>query len=565
MTESASPITPAADIPPWAAGTQARAHELFPTLNDDEMEIVSSYGETRRYEPGEMLWNAGDRDSGFHLVVDGRLRVLRGGEGELVAEHGRGAYTGETVTMSGASARVAGQAATALETIFLDAEQIRRLIATEADLGEKILLSFILRRMRMIAENLGDVTLVADTDTPDGNALHTFLSRNGVPFEVIDSFQEPQRAAHLLAKHGIEGTEQPVVICNDDVLVAPCNRLVAEALGITQPLNCSDVFDVAVVGAGPGGLAAAVYAASEGLRVLVVESVAPGGQAGSSSKIENYLGFPTGISGQALAGRGYLQAQKFGASIAIAREIQSLEPGDKVHRLHLDNNDSVAARVIVVATGAIYRRPPVENLDSFGGVHYGASHVEGQLCMGLDVAVVGGGNSAGQAAVYLSARASHVHILIRGKDLTHSMSDYLIQRINKIPNITVHPYREVQRAEGDGRLERLQLKDSRSGELSSMAVGHLFIFIGAQPGSDFLGDSVALDAKGFVLTGDSLDDELLKSTGWAEERRPHFYETSCPRVFAVGDVRSGSVKRVASAVGEGSVCVQSIHQLLADA
>ncbi|MFK7957997.1 MAG: FAD-dependent oxidoreductase [Lysobacterales bacterium] len=568
MSESSSALTPAADIPPWAAGTEARDHELFPELNDAEIALIEPYGETRNYVRGAVVWQAGERDAGFHLVLTGQLLVIRAGDHDeqQVAEHGRGGFAGETATLSGGGAVVKGVAGSDLETLAVSTENIRRLIATEAELGEKILLSFILRRMRMIAMNLGSVTLLADTDTPAGSSLHTFLSRNGVPFEAVDVRKDAKRAVQIAAKQGIELGTDPVVICDQQVLVNPCNRVLAESLGMTQPLNCSDTFDVAVLGAGPGGLASAVYAASEGLSVLVIESVAPGGQAGSSSKIENYLGFPTGISGQALAGRAYLQAQKFGARIAVARQIQSLECGDALHRLHLDNNDCVAAKVVVVATGAVYRQPPIKNLEHFGGVHYGASHVEAQLCTGQDVAIVGGGNSAGQAAVYLAGRASHVHILIRSKSLVHSMSDYLIQRIEKLPNVTLHPYREVVRALEDdkspGRLNTLELKDSQSGELSSLKASHIFIFIGALPGSDFLDNHFALDNKGFIVTGNDLDSEQLEQSGWDHERRPHTFETSCPRVFAVGDVRSGSVKRVASAVGEGSVCVQYIHRLL---
>ncbi|MEO0998074.1 MAG: FAD-dependent oxidoreductase, partial [Pseudomonadota bacterium] len=317
--------------------------------------------------------------------------------------------------------------------------------------------------------------------------------------------------------------------------------------------------------AGPAGLAAAVYAASEGLEVIVVEGIAPGGQAGSSSKIENYLGFPTGISGQALAGRAYLQAQKFGAMMAMARQVEALIPGEPYHSLTLDGGDAVRARAVVIATGAVYRRPPIAELERFAGVHYGASHVEGEICRGRDVAIIGGGNSAGQAAVYLSRRARHVHVLVRGSGLGHSMSDYLIRRIDQIANIELHTHREVSGILGDGgRIDGLELLHNDTGEHSRLAVSQLFIFIGAVPGTAFAEGRVVLNDRGFVLTGDRLGERHLTASGWPLKRRPYLLETSVPRIFSAGDVRSDSIKRVASAVGEGSVCIQFIHRVLSD-
>ncbi|HSF47023.1 MAG TPA: FAD-dependent oxidoreductase, partial [Burkholderiales bacterium] len=324
-------------------------------------------------------------------------------------------------------------------------------------------------------------------------------------------------------------------------------------------------FDVAIVGAGPAGLAAAVYAASEGLSAVMIESCAVGGQAGTSSKIENYLGFPTGISGQALVGRAHIQAVKFGAEVAVAREVTRLHCGDPFHTLELDIAQRIRARSIVIASGAIYRQPPIEGLATFdgSGVHYGASYIEGQFCRGKDIAIVGGGNSAGQAAVYLSDHARKVSILVRGEGLAESMSNYLIRRIDRAENIELLPCTEVERIEGGERISALVIRDVRNGETRRLEASHLFIFIGAQPATRFAVDDLILDDKGFVKTGDALSVDELESAGWRLARRPYLLETSCPRVFAAGDVRAGSVKRVASAVGEGSICVQLIHQALA--
>lgn len=538
-------------------------HELDPALSDAELELLLTYGEVKTFQTGDSVWLAGEV-SDFFAVLDGELEVYHEAEGgdEVFITHGPGHYPGEVITMSGGRALVSGRAASSLKTIRVSPQDLRRLISTEADLGEKILHSFILRRMRMIAENLGNVRLVGRTETVAAGKLQSFLSRSGVPYEVVHPDQQADVTADLLHRHELTENELPVIISNNNVLIQPTYRELAEKLGFTAEFDCGVTYDVAVIGSGPAGLASAVYAASEGLSVLVLESCAVGGQAGSSSKIENYLGFPTGISGQALTGRGYLQAQKFGAAVAVARELVGFEAGNPLHKLRVDGGDIVYARSVVVATGAIYRQPVLDRLDEVGGVHYGASHVEGQLCHGRDVAIVGGGNSAGQAAVYLASRAKTVHILIRGESLAASMSDYLIQRIQSLPNVHLHPHTEVTRIDGVDSIESLQVTERRTEARSQLDVSHLFVFIGALPGTGFVGDEFALDNRGFILTGGALDDETLAKAAWPHERRPYLLETSCPRVFAVGDVRSGSVKRVASAVGEGSVCVQFIHSVL---
>ncbi len=557
--------TNADTVPPWAAGAAERMHELDPELVDEEIEILREYGRECSYGDGEIIWQAGDRGP-FVLVLEGGIDVVRpGGDDEqVIISHGPRHYVGEIVTMSGGRALVTGRAVGDLRALMVESNDLRRLIATESELGEKLLHSFILRRMRMVAERLSDVTLIGRTETPKAAELRSFLSRNGIPFESLHPDTDADAVKRSLARHALGEDALPLVVYNGNPLVAPSNRELAEALGFTAEIDCGTTYDVAVVGSGPAGLAAAVYAASEGLSVIVLENCAPGGQAGSSSKIENYMGFPTGISGQALMGRAYLQAQKFGAQIGVARELLSFECGDPLHKLKIDGNDTLYARAVVIASGAVYRQPAIERLEDFGGVHYGASYVEGEMCHGQDVAIIGGGNSAGQAAVYLSKRARQVHILIRGAGLAASMSDYLIKRIDHIPNIELHTHSEVEEIVGDTAIESLSVRDNQSNETRSLEASHLFIFIGAQPGTVFLGDEIALDERGFVLTGDKLDGNVLQAYGWPLERSPYLLETSCPRVFAAGDVRSGSVKRVASAVGEGSVSVQFIHQVLAD-
>jgi thioredoxin reductase (NADPH) len=552
--------------PPWAAGTENRQHELNPELTEDEIDIVRRYGEEREIADGTPLWNIGDRKRGFFLVLEGELEIFRrtaSGE-HVIITFGRGHYGGETATLSGNGALLAGRAKGHTRVLAVSTEKLRELIALEATLGETILLSFILRRMRMIAEQLGGVTLVGSSSERDTARIRTFLTRNAVPHEFVDADRGAAVEARVQSLHAA-AIKLPLLICDERRLANPSNREIAECLGFAAELSEDAEFDVAIVGAGPAGLAAAVYAASEGLSVVIIESCAVGGQAGTSSKIENYLGFPTGISGQALAGRAYIQAEKFGAEIAVAREVTKLYCGDPFHTLELDGADRIKARSIVVASGAIYRRPPIEGLQTFdgGGVHYGASYIEGQFCHGKDIAIVGGGNSAGQAAVYLSEHARKVSILVRGDGLTESMSNYLIRRIDNAENIELLPYTEVERIEGDG-IRTLVIRDVRNGETRRLEASHLFIFIGAQPATRFAADDLVLDDKGFVKTGDVLSIGELRSAGWRLTRRPYLLETSCPRVFAAGDVRAGSIKRVASAVGEGSICVQFIHQTLAE-
>lgn len=553
------------DVPPWAAGTQNRMHELDPELTEAQIEVVRGYGEAVSFADGAWLWEAGERAAGFFLVLSGAVEVVnRHGDAEdIIITHGRGHYGGEIATMTGRGAMVGGRAKGDVEAIALTSGQLRRMIALEPQLGETVLLSFTLRRMRMIAETQGDVTLFGVAAEAETGILRSFMSRHGIPFHFVD-VNDDGAAARLKAL-GARAGARPVVATAKGMLTRPTIRELAEHLQIAARIENGQHYDVVIIGGGPAGLAAAVYGASEGISALVIESVAPGGQAATSSRIENFFGFPTGISGQALTGRGFLQAHKFGAEIAPARALESFECGPP-HRLTLDGGDTVTAGTVVIASGAIYREPPIANLERFtgGGVHYGASHIEAQLCREKDVAIVGGGNSAGQAAVFLSDHAKCVRIMIRGESLASSMSQYLIDRIERTPNIEVMPFTKIEEARGADKLDTLLLKDNRDGATREIDTPQLFIFIGAIPSTDFVPREVTLDDKGFVLTGSDLTDEALAAAGWAAERRPTHLETSHPGIYAVGDVRAGSVKRVASAVGEGSVCIQFVHRVLAE-
>lgn len=565
MNDVASQMPP--ELPPWVAGVDKRMHELDPELSEAQIEIVQGYGEVASFADGEMIWSAGERDAGFHLVLEGRLEIVdKAGEDDehIIITHRRGHYGGEIVTMAGRGALVGGRAKGPTRTVRVTTERLKEMLALESELGEILLVSFILRRMRMIAEEQGEVRLYGVAEEAKTANLRTFLSRQGVPFRLIET-ETPQQLPQSLdcPRNGL-----PVLTIGNRVLSQPSKREVAEELGIAAALEDDARYDVAVIGGGPAGLAAAVYGASEGLSVIVIESMVPGGQAGTSSRIENYLGFPTGISGQGLAGRAFLQATKFGAEIAVAREVETLEcdAGQGAgHIVRLDCGNTVRAGAVIVATGAVYREPPIKNLEAFtgGGVHYGASFLEAQLCRQKDVAIVGGGNSAGQAAIYLAGFARSVKIIVRGEGLHQSMSSYLIDRIERAENIAVVPHTEVTCANGDARLRSLTLRDRRDGTVRELDVAHLFVFIGAVPATEFVPAKVRLDEKGFVRTGDSLDADALAGVDWPLERAPFHLETSCPGIFAVGDVRSGSVKRVASAVGEGSVCIQYVHRILA--
>jgi thioredoxin reductase (NADPH) len=458
------------------------------------------------------------------------------------------------------------RARTAGELIEVDREELLKLVQTDYELGEILMRAFILRRVELVNNKMGDVMLIGSMHLPSTLRIKEFLTRNNHPFSYVDLDRDPE-VQGLLDHFHIDPACIPVVICRGKtVLRNPSNKEIANCLGFNESIDQTRVRDLVVIGAGPAGLAAAVYGASEGLDVLVFESNAPGGQAGSSSKIENYLGFPFGVSGQELAARAYMQAQKFGAQIVIAKGASQLVCARKPYTLEIDGDDAsrVPARTIVIASGAQYRRLNLENLAQFEGVgvYYGATKVEEQLCKGDDVIVVGGGNSAGQAAVFLSQTVRTVHIFVRSSGLAESMSRYLIRRIEDSPNITLHTCTEIVALDGGDHLERVTWRNKNSGAVETQAIQHVFLMTGAVPNTVWLHGCVALDDNGFIKTGPDLSPEDLTRANWPLTRPPFLLETSLPGVFAVGDARGGNIKRVASAVGEGSIAVAFVHRVL---
>lgn len=544
----------------------ARFEKMFPALNPQQVARIAERGKVRSVGSAELLWEAGDKEVPFFIVTSGEVEIVRPcGEIETsIVKHGPGHFTGEVNMLSGRPALVRARVTQPGEVIELGRRQMQALVQTDSEIGEILLRAFILRRVELIAQGLGDVVLVGSSHSADTLRLREFLTRNGHPHAYID-LDRDEGVQRLLDQFHVSAADVPVAICRGHkVLRNPTNRKIAECLGLNEVIDQTQMRDLVVVGAGPSGLAAAVYGASEGLDVLVLESASPGGQAASSSKIENYLGFPTGISGQELAGRAYNQAQKFGAELMAAKGALRLHCDSQPYRVEIEGGGQVPTRAIIIATGAQYRKLPLHNLSRFegAGVYYGATFMEAQLCSGEEVAVVGGGNSAGQAAVFLSQTAKRVHILVRSGGLAQSMSRYLIRRIENNPSIVLRTFTEVTALQGNGRLESLQWRNSRDGSQQSRDIRHLFLMTGASPSTDWLRGCLALDSKGFIRTGPDLCEDSLAVAEWPLARKPYLLETSLPRVFAAGDVRSGNVKRVASAVGEGSIAVAFVHQVL---
>jgi thioredoxin reductase (NADPH) len=544
-----------------------RRQQVFPKLSDAQLQRIARYGEQRHVPAGEVLFDQGTSALGIHVVLSGAVEIVRPGivSDELITVQHPGEFTGEVNVLAGRRALVRARMVEDGHVLVIGPQGLRRLIQEDSEVSEVLMRAFILRRVALIAGGLGDATLIGSAHSAGTLRLQEFLTRNAHPYTFVDVDRDADVQA-LLDRFQVGVGDVPIVICRGDIVLKnPSNEAVAECFGLNEAIDQGRVRDLVVVGAGPGGLAAAVYAASEGLDVLVVETNAPGGQAGTSSKIENYLGFPTGISGQALAGRALAQAEKFGAELAVASRVEQLTCGAaNGYEIRLSNGTAVHARAIIIASGVQYRRLPLENLARFegAGVYYAATATEARLCGDEEVAVVGGANSAGQAAVFLAAQARHVHVLIRGPGLADTMSRYLVRRIEETRNITLHPHTELVALDGDDRLRSVTWRGPEGTE--SRPLGHVFLMIGAQPNSAWLGDCVALDDKGFVKTGTDLTAEDLSRTRWPVARPPFLFETNRHRVFAVGDVRSGSVKRVASAVGEGSVCVQLVHRTLAE-
>jgi thioredoxin reductase (NADPH) len=544
-----------------------RRQQVFPKLSDAQLQRIARYGEKRHVSAGEILYDQGTPALGIHVLLSGALEIVRPGivDNELITVEHAGEFTGEVNVLARRRALVRARMVEDGDVLVIGQEGLRRLIQEDPEVSEVLMRAFILRRVALIAGGLGDATLLGSAHSADTLRLQEFLTRNGHPYTYVDVERDADVQA-LLDRFHVGVGDVPIVICRGQIVLKnPSNEAVADCFGLNAAIDSVRVRDVVVVGAGPGGLAAAVYAASEGLDVLVLESNAPGGQAGTSSKIENYLGFPTGISGQALAGRALAQAEKFGAELVVASRAERFAcDGAKGYELTLSNGTTVRARAIIIASGVQYRRLALEKLHRFegAGVYYAATTTEARLCSGEEVAVVGGANSAGQAAMFLAAQARHVHVLIRGPGLADTMSRYLIRRIEESRNITLHPHTELVALDGDDRLRSVTWRGLKGTETHPLA--HVFLMIGAQPNSAWLSDCVALDDKGFVKTGTDLTADDLSRTRWPVTRTPFLFETNRHRVFAVGDVRSGSVKRVASAVGEGSVCVQLIHRALAE-
>jgi thioredoxin reductase (NADPH) len=535
---------------------------MFPELEAGQIARLAAFGEPRHAHAGEVLVDQGDASHGLFVILDGSLEIISVSSGEEVVLRilGLGQFTGEVNQLSGRRSLVRLRAREASALLEIGRSNLRRIVQTDAALGELLLRAFMLRRAYLITHSVSDAVLIGSSHSSDTLRLRGFLTRNGYPHTYIDVERDPD-VQTVLDHFEIRVTDIPVVICRGElVLRNPSNAEAAACFGLNAGIDDGSVYDVIVVGAGPSGLAAAVYGASEGLKVLVVESNAPGGQAGASSRIENYLGFPTGISGQDLAGGAFVQAEKFGARIAIARTATALKCDRQPYTVELDDGGAVQGRSIIVAAGAQYRKLDLPNLAQFEGVgvYYGATRVEAQLCRSEEIAIVGGGNSAGQAAVFLSTFAKHIHLLVRGPGLADTMSRYLITRIEASREITLEAWTELEALEGDARLERVRWRNTTTGRADVHLIRHVFVMTGADPNTSWLNGCLALDTKQFIKTGADL------ALDWPLHRPPYLLETSVPGVFAVGDVRAGSVKRVASAVGEGSMAVQFVHKVLAE-
>ena len=541
---------------------EKRREQMFPKLAPPQIARLEALGARSATRAGDVLVEPGERQQTLYVVLGGSLEVEHGEERVTLLEPGD--FSGELATLRGVAGFTRIRARDSGAVLAIDRERLRELVQTDAELSEIMMRAFILRRMGLLASEHAEVTLVGARSCPATLRLREFLTRNAHPHVSLELESDPE-VRSLLERFRVAAGELPVVVGHcGRVFRHPSVHDIAEYLRMNPAVDLSVVHDVLVVGAGPAGLSAATYAASEGLCVLVVESLAYGGQAGSSSKIENYLGFPTGISGQALAGRAFVQAQKFGASVIVAADAARLRCDARPYAVELADGRTVHARTIIIATGAQYREPELENLRRFTGVgvYYAATHLEAKLCRGQEVAIVGGGNSAGQAAVFLAGACRHVHMLVRAAGLAESMSDYLIRRIESSPNITLHTRTQLSVLEGDGMLQRIVWRGPEGAQARDIA--HVFLMTGAAPNTGWLKDCVCLDDKGFVRTGPQLAPQDLAHAHWPLERAPHLLETCIPGVFAVGDVRSGNVKRIASAVGEGAICVQMAHRVLAE-
>ena len=553
---------------PDDAPQSQRADQMFPTLDAGHIERIEPLGSKQSWNDGDLLFEAGKTGPGLFVVLSGWV-VITAQDGvdddRLIVEQGPGQFLAEVGQLSGRPAMVDGRARGTVETLLLTPEALRQLLVVDATIGELVMRALILRRVALIESGSGGPILVGPPALPDMVRLEGFLTRNGIPKTVLDP-ETDEDARALIERFNVSDHDLPLAICpGGEVLRNPTERALSHCLGL-DAIDTDKVFDVGIVGAGPAGLAAAVYAASEGLSVIVLDSRAYGGQAGASARIENYLGFPTGISGQALAGRAYGQAQKFGAQVAIPVTVERLDCSRAMPSLVLADGRRVRARAVVVASGAAYRRPSVQGLQRYEGrgISYWASPIEARLVKGETVALVGGGNSAGQAVVFLASSCNEINLVVR-RPLEETMSSYLIERIAALPNVKLHVGSEISELHGDrSGLTAVTWRDRDTGEEHRCDTRYLFLFIGADPNSAWLGECDAVRNKqGFVVTGDALESEALKGAGWHADRRPAPLETSIPGVFAIGDVRASSVKRVAAGVGEGAAVVAQVHAYLA--
>jgi len=543
-------------------GSPEQIAARFPKLDDSQIAALAGFGQQRNAQPREVILERGDLHHGIFVVLSGRVEVIRVSADRETVLHvlDRGEFTGDVNLLSGRGTLIRARALEASTMLEIDRANLRHIMQTDAALGEIFLKAFVLRRVFLISNSVGDAVLIGSNHSSDTLRLREFLARNGQPHSYLDVEVDPD-VQTVLDQFEIPIADIPVLICRGTIALRnPSNSEVAACLGLNAGIDQADVSDVVVVGAGPSGLAAAVYGASEGLKVLVLEKNAPGGQAGSSSSIENYLGFPMGISGEELSNRAFVQAEKFGAHIAIAQSAMGLKLNLPPYTVELEGGGSVRGQTVIIAAGSRYRKLDLPNLSQFEGVgvYYGATHVEATVCRDEEVAVVGGGNSAGQAAVFLAGTAKHVYLVMRGPCLDKTMSRYLISRIEANPRITLMGWTTIEALEGDTHLKRVRLHNTKTGANETRDIQHVFMMTGADPNTEWLRGSLALDAKGFIKTGADVRD------GWSLHRPPYLLETSVPGVFAVGDIRAESVKRVASAVGEGSMVVQFVHKVLAE-
>jgi thioredoxin reductase (NADPH) len=534
----------------------------FPELSEKDLAALTARGKIREVRAGEVLWEEGDRNRFFYAVLEGAIEITghQRGVPQQVVIHHPGQFTGDVDVLSGRTVLVSGRVVEDGRLVQLGTEDVRRAVAELPDLGRTILKAFLMRRQLLIGEGFEGVRIIGSRFSPDAHRLRHFASRNAVPVNWID-LDTDQEAEALLRQFNIPVSATPIVLGSDGEWASnPSNAEFARCMGLEAPLDANHVYDLVIVGAGPAGLAASVYAASEGLDVLTTESLAAGGQAGTSALIENYLGFPTGISGAELTRNAMIQAQRFGARVSVQSPVRSLgiNGGDRI--VTLQDGTRLHSRCVLVASGVEYRRLDVPRFEDFegAGIYYAATKMEADLCKGEEVVVVGAGNSAGQAIVYLSEFAKRVHVVCRS-DLGRNMSRYLVDRVIALPNVTVHRAASVTRLDGNGHLEGVEVKcaDGNRAEIDTSA---LFLFIGADPNTRWLDGCVELDRKGFVLTGTALPATTVETDQWrAAGRGPFLLETSLPGVFAAGDVRSGSAKRVSSAVGEGAMAVSFVH------